>query len=231
MFYNLKIDERAIALRKVWLPIDKDGRIAFGKHIDEVHWEVHTFTSSAMGDIGAPALLFLTICKAAEMFCAGNDRMSQWTRLVLITSAYFDDIQAVGTTRKERDEMMEKIDLVLKRSGMPFVLSRPLNLNRSLRAKVSTLVTQYSEVIFPVDALFHFDVSEGLILGGGDAKLTTGVWSDDVEHGVFRAHHRGIVVRRLRLVLVVAHVKMVLVRCHWGQSQDPLGLACALPQC
>ena len=65
-FYNLKIDEKAIALRKVWLPIDKDGRIAFGKHIDEVHWEVHTFTSSAMGDIGAPALLFLTICKATD---------------------------------------------------------------------------------------------------------------------------------------------------------------------
>ena len=76
-FYNLKIDERAIALRKVWLPLDKDNKIAFGKNIDGVHWEVYTFTSSAMGDIGAPALLFLTICKAAEMFCPGHNRMSK----------------------------------------------------------------------------------------------------------------------------------------------------------
>ena len=149
-FYNLKIDEKAIALRKVWLPIDKEGRIAFGKHIDEVHWEVHTFTSSAMGDIGAPALLFLTICKAAEMFCAGNDRMSQWTRLVLITSAYFDDIQAVGTTRKERDEMMEKIDLVLKKSGMlthPWTVCNPTGKEMPAVAPTSDEIANFPKIL------------------------------------------------------------------------------------
>jgi len=81
-FYNLKIDLKAIALRKVWIPLDKDDNIAFGQTSNDVTWCVFAFTSCAMGDIGAPGILYLAMCKAAELFCPGSDPMSRWTRLV-----------------------------------------------------------------------------------------------------------------------------------------------------
>ena len=71
-----------------------------------------------MGDIGAPGVLYLTMCKAAELFCPGSDLMSRWTRLVISTAGYYDDFQAVGTDAKGRDEMMAKVATVIRKAKM-----------------------------------------------------------------------------------------------------------------
>ena len=136
--------------------IDKENKIAFGKKLEEVHWEVYTFTSSAMGNIGAPAFLFLTICKAAEMFCPGEDRMSKWTRLVLITSSYFNDISAVGNMRAERDEMMVKIDLVLSHAGMAthaWIVCNPTCKEMPAIAPTSAEIANYDKILGDCDAI------------------------------------------------------------------------------
>ena len=76
--------------------------------------------------------------------------MSQWTRLVLITSAYFDDIQAVGTTRKERDEMMEKIDIVLKKAGMvthPWTICNPTGKEMPAVAPTSDEIANFAKIL------------------------------------------------------------------------------------
>ena len=117
-FYNLKIDLKAVALRKVWIPLDQDNNIAFGSSPEKVTWKIFAFTSCAMGDVGAPGVLYLAMCKAADLFCPGSDAMSRWTRLVISTTGYYDDFQAVGTTAQERDEMAAKLATVIRDAKM-----------------------------------------------------------------------------------------------------------------
>ena len=60
-FYNLKLDPKAIALRKIWIPLDQDNNIAFGQENTDVTWAVFAFTSYTASDIGAPGLLHLSL--------------------------------------------------------------------------------------------------------------------------------------------------------------------------
>ena len=117
-FYNLKLAPKAIALRKIWVPLDQSNNIAFGQENMEVTWTIFAFTSYTANDIGAPGLLHLTLCKAAEKFCPGSGTTSKWSREVTSATNFLGNLQAVGSDPLQRYAMMTKVANIIRSAKM-----------------------------------------------------------------------------------------------------------------
>ena len=127
-FCNLKIDLKAVASRKTWIPLDQDNYIAFGREPTDVTWIIFAFTSCTANDVGAPELLHSTICKAAEQSCPGLEPVSKWARTVTTTTGFLGNLQAVGTDARERGEMMNKVPNIIRGAKMkpgPWIVFNP----------------------------------------------------------------------------------------------------------
>lgn len=74
----------------------------------------------------------------------------KWTRLVLITAAYFDDLQAVGNCPKDRDEMMKNIDVVIRKAGMtthPWTICNPTGKEMPMVPPTSDEIANYPKIL------------------------------------------------------------------------------------